>query len=109
MGGGESRRESKDPCSALGPLRFPACKQRFHKCTQRPGLSVDAARRIRAQEGYRTRLRAGLTRYRLGRDHFRAARGEPDVQMGEKVLEIGTGSGNQSAYLSNLTDKVWTI
>ena len=32
-----------------------------------------------------------------------------DVQMGERVLEIGTGSGNQSAYLSNLTDKVWTI
>ena len=32
-----------------------------------------------------------------------------DVQSGEKVLEIGTGSGNQSAYLSNLTDKVWTI
>ena len=32
-----------------------------------------------------------------------------DVQMGEKVLEIGTGSGNQSAYLSNLTNKVWTI
>jgi len=27
----------------------------------------------------------------------------------EKVLEIGTGSGYQSAYLSNLTDKVWTI
>src|ERR1700716_1799081 len=32
-----------------------------------------------------------------------------DVQRGEKVLEIGTGSGNQSAYLANLTDKVWTI
>ena len=32
-----------------------------------------------------------------------------DVQLGEKVLEIGTGSGYQSAYLSNLTDKVWTI
>jgi protein-L-isoaspartate(D-aspartate) O-methyltransferase len=32
-----------------------------------------------------------------------------DVQMGEKVLEIGTGSGNQSAYLANLTDKVFTI
>ena len=32
-----------------------------------------------------------------------------DLQKGEKVLEIGTGSGYQSAYLSNLTDKVWTI
>ena len=32
-----------------------------------------------------------------------------DVKIGEKVLEIGTGSGYQSAYLANLTDKVWTI
>src|SRR5581483_6387196 len=32
-----------------------------------------------------------------------------DVQPGNKVLEIGTGSGYQSAYLSNLTDKVWSI
>ena len=32
-----------------------------------------------------------------------------DVQFGEKVLEIGTGSGYQSAYLANLTDKVWSI
>jgi protein-L-isoaspartate(D-aspartate) O-methyltransferase len=32
-----------------------------------------------------------------------------DVQFGEKVLEVGTGSGYQSAYLSNLTDKVWSI
>ena len=31
------------------------------------------------------------------------------MQPGEKVLEIGTGSGNQSAYLANLTNKVWTI
>jgi protein-L-isoaspartate(D-aspartate) O-methyltransferase len=32
-----------------------------------------------------------------------------DVKMGEKVLEIGTGSGYQSAFLSHLTDKVWSI
>ncbi len=32
-----------------------------------------------------------------------------DVKQGDKVLEIGTGSGYQSAYLANLTDKVWTI
>jgi len=32
-----------------------------------------------------------------------------DVKVGEKVLEIGTGSGYQSAYLSNLTDKVYSI
>jgi protein-L-isoaspartate(D-aspartate) O-methyltransferase len=32
-----------------------------------------------------------------------------DVKLGDKVLEIGTGSGYQSAYLANLTDKVWSI
>lgn len=32
-----------------------------------------------------------------------------DVKFGEKVLEIGTGSGYQSAYLANLTDKISTI
>ncbi len=32
-----------------------------------------------------------------------------DIKRGEKVLEIGTGSGYQSAYLANLTDKVFTI
>jgi protein-L-isoaspartate(D-aspartate) O-methyltransferase len=32
-----------------------------------------------------------------------------DVRKGEKALEIGTGSGYQSAYLSHLTDKIWSI
>jgi protein-L-isoaspartate(D-aspartate) O-methyltransferase len=32
-----------------------------------------------------------------------------DPKQGEKVLEIGTGSGYQSAYLAHLTDKVYTI
>ncbi len=32
-----------------------------------------------------------------------------NVARGEKVLEIGTGSGYQAAYLANLTDKVWSI
>ncbi|MDR8394476.1 protein-L-isoaspartate(D-aspartate) O-methyltransferase [Aliifodinibius sp. S!AR15-10] len=32
-----------------------------------------------------------------------------DIQPGEKVLEIGTGSGYQAAVLSELTPKVYTI
>ena len=32
-----------------------------------------------------------------------------DVTCGDKVLEVGTGSGYQSAYLANLTDKVFSI
>ena len=31
------------------------------------------------------------------------------VRRSDKVLEIGTGSGYQSAYLANLTPNVWSI
>jgi protein-L-isoaspartate(D-aspartate) O-methyltransferase len=31
------------------------------------------------------------------------------IRRGDKVLEIGTGSGYQSAYLSYLTDALWSI
>jgi protein-L-isoaspartate(D-aspartate) O-methyltransferase len=34
---------------------------------------------------------------------------EIDVKPGDKVLEVGTGSGYQSSILSYLTDKVYTI
>jgi protein-L-isoaspartate(D-aspartate) O-methyltransferase len=34
---------------------------------------------------------------------------ELEVKPGDKVLEVGTGSGFQSAYLSYLTDQVYTI
>ncbi|HXE26732.1 MAG TPA: protein-L-isoaspartate O-methyltransferase [Roseiarcus sp.] len=32
-----------------------------------------------------------------------------DPQVGQRVLEIGTGSGYQSAYLAHMTDQVYTI
>jgi protein-L-isoaspartate(D-aspartate) O-methyltransferase len=32
-----------------------------------------------------------------------------DLKSGDKVLEIGTGSGYQSAVLAQLTDQVWSI
>ncbi|MBC7316127.1 MAG: protein-L-isoaspartate O-methyltransferase, partial [Chloroflexi bacterium] len=32
-----------------------------------------------------------------------------DIQPGDKVLEIGTGSGYQAAILAQLTDRVYTI
>jgi len=32
-----------------------------------------------------------------------------EIKPGQKVLEVGTGSGYQAAVLAELTDKVWTI
>src|SRR4051812_30907146 len=114
MGGGEPRRESEDPRRTLGPLCFPTCKQRFHKCPQRAAFLLTPRDEFvlkrdigRAYErdfhdiGWGVTISGPLVVSRMT--------STIDVQMGEKVLEIGTGSGNQSAYLSNLTDKVWTI
>ncbi len=32
-----------------------------------------------------------------------------EIKPGQKILEVGTGSGYQAAVLAELTDKVWTI
>src|SRR4051794_13993033 len=114
MGGGEPRRESEDPRRTLGPLCFPTCKQRFHKCPQRAAFLLTPRDEFvmkrdigRAYERDFHDIGFGVTI--SGPLVVRRMTSTVDVQFGEKVLEIGTGSGYQSAYLSNLTDKVWSI
>ena len=63
---------------------------------------------------HRQRLCRALSRHRLRRDdhppaHVGRMTSAIDVKIGDKVLEVGTGSGYQSALLANLTDKVFTI
>ena len=114
MGGREPRRESEAPCRALGPLCVPARQQRFRECAQRARLSLTPRDEFvlkrdigRAYErdfhdiGFGVTISGPLVVSRMT--------STIDVQTGEKVLEIGTGSGYQSGYLANLTDKVWSI
>ena len=96
--------------------RFGAMVRNEDLCErpQQTRLPVDAAREIRAPAESRPRLRPRLPRHRLRRHDFGPAYRRPhdsniDPKRGEKVLEIGTGSGYQSAYLSHLTDQVYTV
>jgi protein-L-isoaspartate(D-aspartate) O-methyltransferase len=61
----------------------------------------------RAYEGHYLPIGFGVTI--IGPHSVARMTNSLNVQFGDKVLEIGTGSGYQSAYLSNLTDKIWSI
>lgn len=68
---------------------------------------VTTANRSRAYEWHYLDIGYGVT---ITGPHTVARMTETiNPQFGEKVLEVGTGSGYQSAYLSYLTDKIWTI
>jgi protein-L-isoaspartate(D-aspartate) O-methyltransferase len=68
---------------------------------------IPAAYHARAYEGIFVNIGWGVTIT----DPHAVARmtNAMDVRMGDKVLEVGTGSGYQSAYLTHLTDKVWSV
>lgn len=68
---------------------------------------VTAANRSRAYEWHYLDIGYGVT---ITGPHTVARMTETiNPQFGEKVLEVGTGSGYQSAYLSYLAGKIWTI
>lgn len=65
------------------------------------------ANRARAYEHAFLDIGYGVT---MSGPHLQARMTEViDVKPGERVLEIGTGSGTQAAYLAFLTDQVYTI
>jgi protein-L-isoaspartate(D-aspartate) O-methyltransferase len=68
---------------------------------------VTAANRARTYEGHYLDIGYGVTI--TGPHTVARMTNTIDPQFGERVLEIGTGSGYQSAYLSNLTDAVFSI
>ncbi|MFJ6322030.1 MULTISPECIES: protein-L-isoaspartate O-methyltransferase [unclassified Rhizobium] len=68
---------------------------------------VTAANRTRAYEWHYLDIGYGVT---ITGPHTVARMTDTiNPRFGETVLEVGTGSGYQSAYLSNLTNKVWSI
>ena len=68
---------------------------------------VTSANLKRAYEGHYLPIGFGVTI--TGPHSVARMTNSLNVGLGDKVLEIGTGSGYQSAYLSNLTEKVWSI
>jgi protein-L-isoaspartate(D-aspartate) O-methyltransferase len=68
---------------------------------------VTSANLKRAYEGHYLPIGFGVTI--TGPHSVARMTNSLNVSFGDKVLEIGTGSGYQSAYLSNLTEKVWSI
>jgi len=68
---------------------------------------VTSANLKRAYEGHYLPIGFGVTI--TGPHSVARMTNSLNVGFGDKVLEIGTGSGYQSAYLSNLTQKVWSI
>jgi protein-L-isoaspartate(D-aspartate) O-methyltransferase len=68
---------------------------------------VTSANLKRAYEGHYLPIGFGVTI--TGPHSVARMTNSLNVSLGDKVLEVGTGSGYQSAYLSNLTEKVWSI
>src|SRR6185369_1480056 len=114
MDAGEPRRGSEISACALRALSEHDRPRRPLGSAQQARVSDDPARGVLPALRPCSHLRRQLSRYRFRRTItgprvVGRMTSSIDVKMGEKVLEIGTGSGYQSAYLSNLTDKVWTI
>ena len=114
MDAGEPGRGADVSRHALGSLPAAARPARHLGEAQYPRLPDDPARGVhpasyhnRAYEGIFINIGWGVTIT----DPHAVARmtNAMDVRMGDKVLEIGTGSGYQSAYLSHLTDKIWSV
>src|SRR4051794_41767758 len=110
MGGGEPRRESEDPRRTLGPLCFPTCKQRFHKCPQRAAFLLTPRDEFvlkrdigRAYErdfhdiGWGVTISRPLVVSRMT--------STIDVQICEKVLDIGIGLGKKYTIFSHINYK----
>ena len=81
---------------------------------QYPRLPDDPARGVHSRLLSQPRLRGHLHQHRLGGDDHRSARGRAHDQRdgradGRQGARDRHRSGYQSAYLSHLTDKIWSV